>query len=53
MNSNSNSPTLEYAIAERDKCAAYLAGDGPDKFGAFMGWADWSVEIRILREGDQ
>lgn len=38
-------PSLDHARAERDKCAAY---EGPDVWGAFMGWADWSVEVRIL-----
>jgi len=40
-------PSLDYARQQRDKCAAY---DGQDQWGAFMGWADWSVEVKILEE---
>ncbi len=42
------SPTLEHAIAERDACMAYLDGEGPDKYLAWIGWRDWDVEIRLL-----
>jgi hypothetical protein len=38
---------LDRCLAEQRACAEY---DGPDQFGAMLGWSDWGVERLLIAE---
>ncbi len=41
--------SIEKCIAEQNRCAEYLRGDGPDKNGAMRGAEDWLGEETLIR----